>query len=512
MEAIILFYRGEPLRTFEIGQAGLEVGSSPGCDVVVHDAQVGERELLVRYGDDRVEVVRLSGEPRPLPFPIGEPMAIGERYAIARVRDSAPPADRACRTEPITVREAHEGASLSVLIGQGSAARRATIRKRPLTIGSSEDCDLRLHDRAASGRHCRIEPHELDVLIRDLGSRNGTYVDGVRTLVARIAAGTRLRIGRTDLWVVAQGDSADARSDGLIASSSAMQQVLELVERYARLPYTVLVTGESGTGKEGIARALHLRGPRRERPFVAINAGGLPRDLIESELFGHEKGAFTGAQGLRRGVFEQADGGTLFLDEIGELPLALQARLLRVLETREVRRVGSEHAILVDVRVVVATHRDLHQMVAEGSFRRDLFYRLAQLFVHLSPLRERPDDIRALARHFLEQVVRDVGPRSLSDDALALLGMHGWPGNARELRNVIQAAAAGSAGVIDANDIEGALLRIAGPMLARPAPRAAVREVVASYGGNLSAASRALGIPRSTLRDRLRAERPPREP
>jgi two-component system, NtrC family, response regulator len=284
-----------------------------------------------------------------------------------------------------------------------------------------------------------------------------------------------------------------------------MQDVLAEARRFAELPWPVLVLGPSGVGKEELAGLLHREGPRARGPFVALNAGGLPRELVESELFGHEKGSYTGAHAQRRGVFEQADGGTLFLDEIGELPMALQSRLLRVLETWTIRRVGAESELPVDVRLVCATHRDLAQMVQEGSFRQDLYYRLANLVLRVTPLRERPDDVLALARHFVGALAPELGGRRLSVAAEERLLAHDWPGNARELKNVLRAAAALSPSPdLDAGDIEGAIARVSGP-LARALPDGASMErTLARYQGNLSAASRALNMPRSTLRDRLK--------
>jgi pSer/pThr/pTyr-binding forkhead associated (FHA) protein len=486
MEAIVLLYRDEPLRTFELCNRPLEVGSGAGCDVVVHDPEVAERQLLICSEDGAVYAydLRDPSARKPIALRPGVPVQLSRRSAIVRVPDAPTRPSVFARTDPIATRGEY-AETLSLLIGRGSEARRVSLGSRPITLGSADSCDVVIADRAVSARHCRFEPAGEGVIVRDLGSRNGTYVDGVLTFVARIGPGARLRIGRTDLTVVAKGASGDARGDGLVARSAAMLEVLGLVERYARLPYAVLVIGESGSGKEGIARALHRRGPRCERPFVAVNAGGLPRDLVESELFGHERGAFTGATSVHRGVFEQADGGTLFLDEIGELPLELQARLLRVLETREVRRVGGEQSFRVDVRIVCAT----------------------QLVVRVPPLRERPDDIRALAEHFLSEARSVCGPRVFTQEALDRLLAHDWPGNARELRNVVHSAAAASAGTIDVADIDQALRWITGPRALARVAKIPLAEVLERYGGNLSAAARALGIPRTTLRDRLRAER-----
>lgn len=285
-----------------------------------------------------------------------------------------------------------------------------------------------------------------------------------------------------------------------------MLALLADADRAASLPWPALIVGESGSGKEGIASLLHARGPRRTKPMVTLNAGGVPRELVESELFGHERGAFTGATHARRGVFDQADGGTLFLDEIGELPLPLQARLLRVLESGEVRRVGGEATRRVDVRVVCATHRDLRALVREDAFREDLYFRLARLVLEVPALRTRTEDIRALARHFLHELEPIVGPRTLSKDALSLLCAYPWPGNVRELRNVLCAAAAGdTAPVIEVAEVERTITRLGGRSSGLGAlPIDVIRDAVEQHAGNLSAAARALRMPRSTLRDRLK--------
>jgi two-component system, NtrC family, response regulator AtoC len=234
----------------------------------------------------------------------------------------------------------------------------------------------------------------------------------------------------------------------IVAASANMMAVLELIERAAEFKTTVLLTGESGTGKEVLARAIHAQSARRHLAFVAVNCGAIPEALLESELFGHAKGAFTGADRARRGLFSEADGGTLFLDEIGELPLALQVKLLRVLQEEEVRPVGESKSRAVDVRVLAATARDLSREVAAGRFREDLFYRLDVVRVTVPPLRARREDIPLLVDHFLAQFRASLGKnvRGVADDALAKLVAYAWPGNVRELENVIERA------VILAND------------------------------------------------------------
>jgi len=234
---------------------------------------------------------------------------------------------------------------------------------------------------------------------------------------------------------------------GVIARSPAMQRVMDLVRRVAPSRTNVLITGESGTGKEMIARALHELSERAARPFVAVNCGALPESLMESELFGHEKGAFTGATARHEGLFRAAEGGTLFLDEIGELAPALQVKLLRALQDRKVRPVGGHREIEIDVRVIAATNRDLEKEVAEGRFRSDLFYRLNVIRVHLPPLRERPEDIPALAEHFLRKHAAMEGKRlTFSNAALRWITAQDYPGNVRELENVIERAVALAAG------------------------------------------------------------------
>jgi len=233
-----------------------------------------------------------------------------------------------------------------------------------------------------------------------------------------------------------EGDAA-----GIIGSSDAMQRVRRLVERVADAPSSVLITGESGTGKEVVARALHFSGQRSKLPFVVVNCGALPETLMESELFGHEKGAFTGAAGRKKGLFQEANGGTLLLDEIGELPLALQVKLLRVLQERKVRPVGSTGEVPVDVRIVAATNRDLDDEVRRGGFREDLYYRLNVIRIELPPLRDRPDDIPLLARHLLRKhAVLQHRDLQLSADALRWLSIQPFPGNVRQLENVVERA------------------------------------------------------------------------
>ncbi len=303
----------------------------------------------------------------------------------------------------------------------------------------------------------------------------------------------------------------------VIARSPAMQTLLVRAARFAANSAPVAVLGETGTGKEVIARVLHANSPRAKAPFVAVNVAALPGELLESELFGHGKGAFTGATTARRGLFEAADGGTLFLDEIGEMPLPLQAKLLRALQDGELRRVGESRTFSVDVRIVCATHRDLAQRVREGSFREDLFYRLKVLTLEMPPLRVRHDDILPLACHFLAEEATSA--RCFTAAAKQRLLRYAWPGNVRELQNAVKhGAALATRAEVDDDDLPDDLKRAPArdeAALAAPVPaglktlaqveREHVLHVLDACAGSQAEASRVLGVARNTLWRKLRA-------
>jgi len=298
------------------------------------------------------------------------------------------------------------------------------------------------------------------------------------------------------------------RPTRIVARSEGMRLLLRRVARFAASEAPVVISGETGTGKEVVARALHANGRRSTRPFIAVNVAALPAELLETELFGHGKGAFTGAASERTGLFEAADGGTLFLDEIGEMPAGLQAKLLRALQDGEIRRVGENRAFAVDVRVVCATHRDLVERVAAGAFREDLYYRLHVLSLHVPPLRERREDILPLATSFLTDE-RPIGFTPAADRALLA---HAWPGNVRELASAVKHGAALAEGPrIDAGDLPDTVVRP--PRVARAnaahrtladVEREHVLRVLDACGGSPSDAARILGIGRNTLWRRLR--------
>ena len=316
-------------------------------------------------------------------------------------------------------------------------------------IGSADNNAFTISDSSVSRHHARIEMRDDGVVVHDLGSTNGTYVDGLQIISAFLPESARIRVGQTELSFELTDEveplalSERAAFGDLLGQSVAMRRLFASLERIVATDATVLVEGESGTGKEMVAEALHDCGKRSGGPFVIVDCGSLPAGLIESELFGHEKGAFTGAIASRAGAFELADGGTLFLDEIGEIDPALQPRLLRALDRRKVKRVGGSGYADVDVRVVAATNRDLEQMVARGEFREDLYYRLAVVKLRIPPLRERVDDVELLARHFIGQfrARHSSAPAfELTHDIVHALTGRSWRGNVRELRNFIERA------------------------------------------------------------------------
>lgn len=314
-----------------------------------------------------------------------------------------------------------------------------------IRIGARRGNDVQLTDSKVSGLHCEIRLDDRGYRLRDLDSTNGTFAGGMRIIDLYIQPGTTFAVGSSRLRFEPLGESVDVeladtdRFGGLIGRSVKMRELFARLGKLVASDTTVLITGETGTGKELVAEALHEQSARAAAPFVVLDCGAIPAALIESELFGHERGAFTGATSSYHGAFERADKGTVFLDEIGELPLALQPKLLRVLERRELRRIGGAETLSLDIRVIAATNRDLGVEVNRGRFREDLYYRLAVARVAVPPLRDRREDIPLL----IESVLADLpgGERAvISQETIDLMIKHDWPGNVRELRNVIERA------------------------------------------------------------------------
>ena len=417
---------------------------------------------------------------------------------------------------------------LTAVAGPG-AGRAFAMASALATVGRHPTNDLVLADPRVSGVHLELRRAGDRVRVTDAGSTNGTWIGAHRVTEIELAPGgevmvgsTLLRLDRDDAAIPAKQSAGESFGE-LVGASTEMRELFANLERIAPKDLTVLLQGETGTGKEEVARALHSRSPRAAAPFVVIDATALPESLAEALLFGHEKGAFTGADRRRTGLFEAAHGGTVFLDEVGELPAASQAKFLRVLERREVTPLGGSTPIKVDVRVIAATHRDLRHEVEARRFREDLFFRLAQMRITLPPLRHRPDDVAPLCRKLLAQMAGAGTPLAIAADALDHLGTRAWPGNVRELRNVLaRAAALVTDGVIRRGDVAGegdgfrgtrderTALDVSGAF-AGAKDRALARfesaylaALMRRCGGNLTLAAREADLARHHLRDLLK--------
>ncbi len=388
------------------------------------------------------------------------------------------------------------------------AGKEVRVEAPRFRLGALEGNGLQLHDPAVSGLHVELSHDEAGVRVRDLGSRNGTFIDGVRVADAWLTGPCVLRLGASEvLFTPAHGTieveaSATESFGPLKGTSVLMRELFAQLENFARTDSTVLINGETGVGKELVAEAIALASPRQDGPLVVVDCSALAPTLVESELFGHERGAFTGAVASREGVFERAKGGTVFLDEIGELPLELQPRLLRVLERREVQRLGGKAPIAVDVRILAATHRSLEEEVNKGRFRADLFYRLSVLRVEVPPLRARKEDIAALIIHFGGAGFR------LPETTLKRLVAHDWPGNVRELRNAVERLKANAEPLVKSPSAPTAAsqpVSLEEPFLVQKErlvlafERHYAEALLKACGGNLAEAARLAGVSRMAV-------------
>ena len=393
---------------------------------------------------------------------------------------------------------------------------------KPIYFGSSSECDMALSDKAVSRKHLLAVLEGNSVVLKDQGSTNGTYIQGSRFKEITIGYGAEVKLGRTVIKYLPNEESVEPEPSNetsfgqLIGGDTKMRQLFKLMQDVAATDATVLIEGETGTGKELIAEEIHNHSLRRNGPFVVFDCGSVPRELIESALFGHVKGSFTGAITDRKGAFADADGGTIFLDEIGEMALDLQPSLLRVLDKRAVRKVGANAYEPVDVRVVAATNRDLRSEVQKKNFREDLYYRLAVIRVSVPSLRERGSDIPVLIDHFV-RLFSSGRELTVSTDDMNLLRRHAWPGNVRELRNTIERAV-----LLSKNEqinLEDALLDEPAPtlgirtdlpfkeakgQLVEKFEREYIEDLMTRHKMNLSAAAREAQIDRKHLRELIR--------
>ena len=450
MAELAFFRHGEEL--LRVALTGpTRIGRAPECDVSLPDPAVSRVQALVERRGDGWTLLDRSGrgtrvggaEVAEAPLSEGAEIALGAWRAL--FRRAGPDDAEATRPKGQTVARPAAVASppmARLRVRQRGRERIAPLDAAGLTVGKDGSNDLVLDDPFVSARHLRVDHRGGRWQLTDLGSTNGTFLSGVRVTQAEIPPGLAVGLGECEL-VLEVGPPREQPSspfEGMLSGDPAMRQVFDLVDRVAASEAAVTILGETGTGKELVARGIHARSRRREAPFIPVNCSAIAESLIESELFGHEKGAFSGADRMRKGAFEEADQGTIFLDEIGELPIDLQPKLLRALELGEVKRVGASRPIHVSTRIVAATHRDLRALVRAGRFREDLYYRLCVVPITIPPLRQRKGDVRALAERFLETSA----PRGLAvrfgEEAMQKLEGYDWPGNIRQLRNVVQRA------------------------------------------------------------------------
>ena len=392
-----------------------------------------------------------------------------------------------------------------VAIFSGTERRVTELRQSSVvTVGRSRSSEILVDDPRVSRLHLSLEWDGSDqVRVTDHDSRHGTLVGRVRLRgCTAVPSGTALRVANTDLIIRIQTGESTSDPKPTPTGDEAMRRTYRLADKAAESTVTALILGETGVGKEVIARYIHERSARSQRPLIAVNCGSIAESLAESMLFGHERGAFTGASERRIGYFEAAHGGTLFLDEVGELSAGMQARLLRAIDEQAICRVGSVETVPIDVRIIAATNRDLAAEASRGKFRDDLYYRLAVLSIPVPPLRERQVDIETIAQEILAEV-RDDPRVELSREALDCLRDHAWPGNVRELRNVlVRSVAMRRSDVLQASDVAIDDYRSTDGVLSQrvfDAEKLAVAQALEVCGGNQTRAAKRLGISRRTL-------------
>ncbi len=534
MPELVFLRRGEEVLRFTLDRPRTVLGRGERSDVVIPDSEVSRQQAVLTFDGTQVALEDLSGKGtlvsgapvmRNTVLADGADIALGQWRAIYRQTSSgeldtvtevggtqtqAQPKDPSSeRWLPAQIRIRH---------GHQETVHRLT--GEAVSIGKDPGNDLVVNDKFISSRHLKLQRRNTLFQVTDRGSTNGTYLGNARIFEVEVPLFTTLRVGETELVLEPVSTPTKEKSfQGIIGNDPSIRQLAELIERVAPSQAAVAIFGESGTGKELVARAVHSRSNRADRPFIPVNCAAISKELIESELFGHEKGAFTGAMNARKGAFEEADGGTLFLDEIGELPFDLQAKLLRALESGEIKRVGASRPLNVDVRIVAATNRDLLAAAREQKFREDLYYRLCVIPLHLPPLRNRKSDILSLTDHF----VRVFSPRGqtvrFTPGAMERLQTHHWPGNIRELRNVVHRALLLRKGpMVDASDLtfDQEVNRETGipiqdfptgltleQMLER-LEKQIIETSLRRYNGNRERVAKELGVARSTLFKRLK--------
>lgn len=539
MRELVVYFRGRKVFSLALDKQIFTVGRSEKCDLILTGENISRCHAILKQEGDAIFVHDQSRHGTGLngqTIGVAQKLKHKDKIEIAEWRlellenNSQPTTD-----DPVEITKSMLDMGHTKLIRFDAVDKQVKIfkpmllitepcgrlshkafRKELVVAGSAPDCDVVLSDDCVSRHHVRFEVTHRGLLCRDLDSTNGTWVDGARVVEKILGDQDEVKIGKSRIHVSLTEECRPCDENknpemfcGLVGKSSAMKSLFSKIAKLAPCDLPVFIQGESGTGKEKVARAVHDLSPRKDKAFVVINCSAISASLVESELFGHEKGAFTGAEQRHAGVFEQANGGTLFLDEIGELPLALQAKLLRVLENRTLRRVGGETDIVVDVRVVAATHKNLKKMVVRDEFRADLFYRLFVLNLKIPPLRERCSDIPHLIQNIMGQHP-SWSRLKLEPAAMDKLVQHNWPGNVRELKNTLFKAACFSNGqVIREEDIEFVSIfkQREDPEKQKTSLESEARrieEALIQSGGSKDVAAEILGVGRSTLFRRIK--------
>jgi two-component system, NtrC family, response regulator HydG len=550
MAELVFLRRGEEVLRFTLDKPRVVLGRGDKCDVAVPDPEVSRQQVALVTTEKGVEAEDLSGKGIVIngkkvmhaELADGSDIALGQWRAIFREKTSSTDDDAATEIGQQTelAQRGSDGPRITAQL-RVRGSTKETVHKLSVdtfTVGKDSSNDLVLNERYISSRHLKVVRTENRFHLYDQQSTNGTWMGPVRVFEAEIPLFSTVKLGETEMvfeptstTALAAGAKGGTAYEGLVGNDGSMRSLAEIIERVAPSSAAVAIFGESGTGKELVARAVHNRSTRAEKAFIPVNCAAISKELIESELFGHEKGAFTGAEKTHRGAFEEADGGTLFLDEIGELPLELQAKLLRALESGEIKRVGAARPMNVDVRIVAATNRDLMDEARKGRFREDLYYRLCVVPLNLPPLRSRKSDVPLLAAHFMKVFTPKGQTVTLAQDALAKLVAHHWPGNVRELRNVLHRALLMRRGhAVEAGDItfQANTSQALPPMEAKSAPMAApiagqiyvpgrtledhlqalekeiILQALKHHGQSKEKVGRELGVGRSTIFKRLK--------
>jgi DNA-binding NtrC family response regulator len=523
---------GKRLMRQPIGSAPITIGRDDDNTLRLLDPEISRHHCRIEWREGALCATDLSTNGMLVngellcdaPIDAGDRLSIGPWTLIVeatmdavpvKTLASTPHATRVLSYDPASRRLATDRVEI-VVNSPDQAPTQKRIGRSEITIGHHGSCDVAVADPYVSRRHCRLVVSGDSMKLVDLGSTNGIYVGGVKVEQATLPAHGQFTIGRSTVSFRRVRDEEELSPSRagelgrLVGTSRAMREIFALIERAAPSDATCLITGESGTGKEIAAREIHRLSDRCKGPFVAVNCGALPATIVEGQLFGHERGAFTGAVERAAGLFEQAKNGTLFLDEIGEMPLELQSRLLRVLESKSVRRLGAAQEVPVDFRLICATNRDLPRMVREGRFREDLLYRIHVVPIEMPPLRERREDIPLLAARIVSELAATGRDPMLTDGAMDALSSRRWPGNARELRNSLERTL-----VLCPHDvIEAADLTLSDLCISQD-PRSSLRgrekkcliEALRKCEGNITRAAENLGIARTTMQDKIRKYR-----